>query len=221
MLGLAEEKSLVQSADYSLLEMEREHSETFQDSWLMSEYLLVVNPDKPVYNKVVEVKQEFDKQYNEKKAMRTLPSISIAAFMAREPMENTFIRWIQRICGQQESFQVTLNNFSGFPPHSIYLRVQDPFPFQQLVRQLQSVDDFIRSGGCPPAKFFVRPYLSIAAKLPEQVYESAIPDYSRLSFHESFIADELVLLKRQQEFDSYQILFVFRFFPKDRKSLQS
>ncbi len=54
MQGLADEKSLMKSSNYSLLEMEQEHSETFQDSWQMSEYLLVLNPDKPVYNKVVE-----------------------------------------------------------------------------------------------------------------------------------------------------------------------
>ncbi len=52
-------------------------------------------------------------------------------------MEDTLIRWIQRICNRYSSFDLTLNNYSGFPPHTIYLRVQDPEPFRELMRQLR------------------------------------------------------------------------------------
>ncbi|WP_315819809.1 hypothetical protein [Paraflavitalea speifideaquila] len=93
------------------------------------EYLLVVNPDAAVQDKVLTQKQEFYDEYREKAAIKTGTHIMVASFLAREAMEGTLIRWIQRICDQQQPFKVTLNNYSGFPPHTIFLRVQDPIPF--------------------------------------------------------------------------------------------
>lgn len=129
-------------------------------------------------------------------------------------MEDTLIRWVQRICNSYKCFELTLNNYSGFPPHTIYLRVQDPHPFRQLMQQLRSIDEFIRSSGCPPANLITRPFLSIAGGLTEQVYNQAMPDYSRRTFHDSFRVDELVLLKRTHSFDACKTVNIFRLQPE-------
>ena len=141
---------------------------------------------------------------------RNRPHITVAAFQAGEQMEDTLIRWIHRICRRNERFEITLNNYSGFPPHTIYLRVQDPQPFRQLMQQLRAIDDFIRSSGCPPVNLISRPYLSIAGGLTEQIYNKAMADYSQRSFHESFQVEELVLLKREHSFDACRTVNVFR-----------
>ncbi len=179
------------------------------------EYLLVGNPDAGVYNKVMEEKQQFSAEYGEKIAGKTKPHITVANFLASEAMEPTIIKWMQRICGAQQSFTVTLNNYSGFPPHTIYLRVQDPQPFQQLAKQLKTVDDFIRASACPPARLITKPHLSIARKLPEPVYNKAMADYAQKTFHESFMLDELLLLRRQHQFDTCKTIQIFRLRPTD------
>ena len=147
------------------------------------------------------------------------PHITIAAFQAGEPMEETLIRWIQRICNRQKSFDITLNNYSGFPPHTIYLRVQDPQPFRELMQQLRAIDDFIRSSGCPPVNLINRPYLSIAGGLTEKVYNKAMPDYSRRTFHDTFHVEELVLLKRGHSFDACKTVNIFRLLPDTLQTL--
>jgi len=177
------------------------------------EYLLVGHPDSFVYNKIMEEKQRFYIDYQEKIAIRTQPHITVANFLASEAMEPTIIKWMQRICGAQQSFTITLNNYSGFPLHTIYLRVQDPLPFQQLAKQLKTVDDFIRASACPPVKLMTRPHLSIARKLPEQVYNKAMADYAQKTFHESFMLDELLLLRRQHQFDPCKTIQIFRLRP--------
>ena len=136
-------------------------------------------------------------------------------------MENTLIRWIQRICSRHKSFDLTLNNYSGFPPHTIYLRVQDDLPFRELALQLVAIDDFIRSSGGPPVNLIGRPYLSIAGGLTEQVYGRAMPEYSRRSFHESLQVEELVLLKREHPFDPCKTVNVFRLLPDTHQSFAS
>lgn len=179
----------------------------------MHEYLLVIHPDEEVYNKIAAEKKCFYDQYHQKISVKTKPHITVANFMAREEMEETLIRWIQRVSSQQKSFPVTLNNYSGFPPHTIYLRVQDHLPFKQLAIQLKVIDFYVRSNGCPAVKLSNRPHLSIARRLSQDVYEKALIDYSQKTFCESFTAHELILLKRSHQFDPCRVINIFRLLP--------
>ena len=160
-------------------------------------------------------------EYDLRISVRNKPHITVAVFQAGEGMEETLLRWIQRICGRRQSFEVMLNNYSGIPPHTIYLRIQDPAPFRQLAHELGAIDDFIRSSGCPPVHLIPQPYLSIAGGLTEQVYGRAMPDYSRKTFNGSFRVKELVLLKRDHPFDSCKSVNVFRLSPEGHKPVVS
>ena len=178
-----------------------------------AEYLLVIYPSGDLQEKLLEEQQQFSADYGLQMTVRNKPHITVAAFQAGEIMEETLIRWVQRICNSYKSFELTLNNYSGFPPHTIYLRVQDPHPFRQLMQQLRSIDEFIRSSGCPPANLISKPFLSIAGGLTEQLYNKAMPEYSRRTFHDSFQVDELVLLKRTHSFDACKTVNIFRLQP--------
>lgn len=179
------------------------------------EYLLVANPDEIIYNKIMEVKQAFFDTYHQKIAIKTKPHITVANFLARESMEETLIRYVHRICSQHTSLEVTLNNYSGFPPHTIYIRVQDHAPFRQLASQLKVIDQYVQSNGCPEVRLIFRPHLTIARGLDNNVYNKAMLDYSQKTFHETFQLTELVLLKRNNQFDKCKQVNVFRFYPPD------
>lgn len=181
----------------------------------LQEYLLVVWPDTEVYNQMKLIEQQFYIDYGVKPPPGLKPHIKVAGFQAQEVMEGTLIRWIERICSRHKSFPVTLNNYSGFPPHTIYLRVQDPRPFNQLGRELRAVDDLIRSSYCPPAQLVSKPYLGVATRLPERVYEKAMPDYSGKTFHASFMVSELLLLRKDRLSGACRTLNIFRLPPPD------
>jgi 2'-5' RNA ligase len=185
-----------------------------------AEYLLVVYPHGDLQDRLLEEQQQFSADYGldhrldhrldqGQRIVRNRPHITLAAFRAGEEAEDTLIRWIQRICQQRRSFEIALNNYSGIPPHTICLRVQDPEPLRELMLQLGAIDDFIRSSGWPPVQLTGRPYLSIAGGLTEQVYHKAMPDYSRKTFHGIFRVGELVLLKRKHSFDPCKTVNVF------------
>jgi len=200
-----------------------------------TEYLLVIYPGSQLEEKILDEQQQFADDYSVK--VRNKPHITVAAFQAGEVMEDTLIRWIERICNHYRSFDLTLNNYSGFPPHTampvktarpsgqtslpgmtgssgtIYLRVQDPQPFYELMRQLQAIDEFIRSSGRPPVNLMSRPFLSIAGGLTEQIYNKAMFDYSQKTFHDTFHVGELVLLKRTHSFDPCKTVNIFRLLP--------
>jgi hypothetical protein len=180
------------------------------------EYKLVIHPDGAVYDKIMTEKQRFAAKYGTDTVVKSFPYILVAGFYAGEGMEETLIRWIQRICSQHNSFEIVLNNYSGFPPHTIYLRIQNPHPLQQLAGQLKTLDNHVLS--MSGAAIERMPYLAFAGELPEHVYEKAMPVYSQKTFRANFMANELVLLARDHPFAVCKTLTVFRFLPANHKS---
>jgi 2'-5' RNA ligase len=175
----------------------------------LCEYLLVVHPDETVYAQVMEEKQFFSTQYKQPIAIKTKPHITVANFLAKEEMEATIIRWMHRIISVQKSFRVTLDQYSGFKPHTIYLRVQDHQPFQHLAKELKVVDQYVRSYGCPEMHLISFPHVTIARQLPGNTYQQAITEYVQRPFHASFEVRDLVLLRRRHQFDPCSQVNVF------------
>lgn len=182
----------------------------------LREYRLVIHPDIATYNKLMAEKQRFCRRFDVESVLTSFPSIDVACFYAREGMEETLIRWVQRICVLRNSFLVTLNNYSGFPNHTIYLRITDPKPFRQLAKQLKTVDEFVQSSSGQPAWLGHHPYLALAEELPGEVYERAMPFYSSKTFHASFPVNEMILLARDHPFAASKTVNVFRFSPGDQ-----
>lgn len=174
------------------------------------EYLLVVHPAADVYEQINEEKQNFCNTYHEKVAIKTRPHITVAAFFVKEEMESTIIRYMHRIFSMQKSFDVMLNNYSGFPPHTVYARVQNHEPFKQLADSLKVVEQYIKGNDCPPMHLIKYPHVPIARRLKQNVYEKAMFEYSQKTFNASFTVNELILLKRQTQFDKCQQVNVFK-----------
>ncbi|WP_207492013.1 2'-5' RNA ligase family protein [Aridibaculum aurantiacum] len=184
-------------------------------SWTQNglhEYLLAVQPGADIHQKVLTEKELLYQLFHHKPAADK-PHIPLASFHAREDMEATIIRYMHRICSNQQGFQVALNNYSGIPPHTIYLRVQNHSPFQKLANELKSVSSYISSCACPPIQLHGTPHLTIAKKLPASLFEKALMEYAQKTFHETFTVNELVLLRRQNQYDPYKPVNIFKLQP--------
>ena len=179
------------------------------------EYLLVAHPPAEVYAQVMAEKQFFHAQFKTPVAIKTKPHITVANFLAVEQLEETIIRWMHRGLSTRKSFQVTLNEFGAFRPHTIYLKIQDHGPFQALARELKAVDQFIQSYGCPKMKLVDNAHLTIARRLDAATYQEAVKLYSEKTFHAAFEVNELLLLRRRDQFDTCRLLNVFRLQPGD------
>jgi 2'-5' RNA ligase len=173
------------------------------------EYLLMVHPDAAVNEMLLAEKQSFSEKYHLNTAKKTKPHITVANFLAKETMEPTLIRWMERALTEQTRFEVTLNNYSGFPSHTIFWRVQNPAPFFAIGNSLKVIQQYLAMNDCPEIKFIHKPHLTLCRRLPEQVYYYGMLDYSQRIFHESFDVNELVLIKRKHQFDTCQQVNVF------------
>ena len=184
---------------------------------MLWEYLLVTTPDEKVSSKLQEVGREIPLQSRRLKG-EFKPYIKLAEFQARESMEETIIRWVHRVCSQHEAFTVTLNNYGGFPPATIFVRIQDHQPFRTLASKLQVIDEYIQSNSCPPVKFFNRPHLRIGEQPVEEDYGKVLFHYSQQDFHEAFEVTELVLMKSHNVFEQPKQVNVFRLYPPQTNS---
>jgi 2'-5' RNA ligase len=171
----------------------------------LREYRLVVYPGSEINEQITEEKKIFWCTYHYETALKAKPHIVVAKFMIKEGMEETVVRWIQNICNLQNGFSVLLNNYSGFPPDTIYLRVQNDEPFKKLANALKILDGFIQSNGCPPLELISKPHLPIAKRLPECIYKTAINEYAEKTFHGSFKVEKLVLLKKDTQMKCHLI----------------
>jgi hypothetical protein len=183
----------------------------------MSEYFLVANPGTAITEKLAEETKSLNKA--SKTTRKT--HITIASFQAREQMEDTIIRYMQRIFSQQNSFQVALNNYSGIPPNTIYVRIQNPQPFRYLAGELNVVSNYVTSCSCPPVKLVRQPYLPITNELPAHIFQTALMGYSHKTFHETFVVNELVLLKRNTAYDTEKPVQIFRLQPQTTQSIDT
>ncbi len=175
------------------------------------EYLLVVHPNEEIFSQLKAEKENFSSEYNVNIAKKTLPHITIANFLAKEMMEETLIKWMHKIISQQQSFDVMLNNFSGFPSSkTVYARIQNHAPFKQLAASLKIINTYINDNGFPNAKLINYPHMTIARSLQQNVYEKAMMDYSRKTFNANFTVRELILLKRNNQFDKCKQVSVFK-----------
>lgn len=159
-----------------------------------SRYRLIALPDGEIAVKLLDEKKQFLSTYSQDREA-SAPSVTITEFIAKDEMEETIIRWLQRITGDQRSFGITLNNYSGCPDHTVFLRIQDHSPFHELALHLKPIDQYVRSYDCPPVKFVKQPNLPIAEDLNGILYEQVIGDYSRRDFHGSFEVKELMLVR--------------------------
>ena len=181
----------------------------------VQEYLLVAPLNKKLSEKIKAEKESFAQTFFHKDSFQSTPNLVIAKFNAREEMEETMVRYMQRIIMQQNSFEVALNNYSGFPLSTIYLRVQNQQPFRRLIKELKVVGEYVSSCFCPPIEFTSTPHIVIAKNLPDSLYLKAMMHYSQKTFHETFLLNELKLVRRNSEFDAEKSINVFGMRPSE------
>jgi len=171
------------------------------------EYRLVIPADEPVSRQVKHLRLQWEVVYGRSAPDRP-PSITLGCFEIPEEAEETLVRWIGKIAEHQETFQVTLNNFSGIPPQVVYIRVQDELPFRDLASRLQVMADFVSGQAGSRARIFSKPFIRLG-KLPETARSLDWFRFSHEIFHAAFMARQLVLLRKRE--DSWKPMSYFPF----------
>lgn len=182
--------------------------ELYGPNW---DFLLIASPSRHVADKAWEIKEDFFEEFHQKIAIDTLPHITIAAFKAKLGLQDKIIAIMRRVCCGQKKFYVYLKDFGGFEPHTIYIQVLNHEPFLKLARELRAINERLLQNGCSRAYLVDDPHLTIARCLPFKVYFEAMEKYSYRHFEDSFIVNELRLLRRRHRNDKYKCIATLHF----------
>jgi 2'-5' RNA ligase len=176
------------------------------------EYLLVLSPHEELWNRITEVKKKFAQDYQSEHANGGRAQVALVNFVQYEMMEERILNRLKMVAMGHYPFKVELKDFGSFPSHTIYINVVSKIPVQTLVKGIRSeTQRLMKLNDDNKPHFILEPHLTIARKLKPWQYEKAWLEYSNKSFTGRFIADSMVLLKRQVGEMKYQTARHFEF----------
>lgn len=184
----------------------------FLPGYNVNEYLLVLNPHKELWDKIMKVKEEFAEVYKSDYAKWGKPHITLVNFIQYAMMEERIINRLQNVAMAYYPFKVELKDFGSFPAHTIYINVTSKLPVQGLVKMVRTeAQRLMKLNDDNKPHFILEPHLTIARKLKPWQYEKGWLEYSNKTFTGRFIANSMMLLKRPLGEMKYQQVRRFEF----------
>ena len=172
----------------------------------INEYLLVIQPNEDLCEKIMALKQHFSTNYQCPQAMYLKPGITLIKFSQYELAESRFVNRLRNIATANPSFKITLNDFGSLPSHTIYVNIQTTNHITELTKELKQVQAYIKSDAQHKPHFISEPIISIAHKLLPWQYEKGWFEYSNTHFNASFMVKELLLLKKKDGSNGYKTI---------------
>ncbi|MEJ7587668.1 MAG: 2'-5' RNA ligase family protein [Ferruginibacter sp.] len=190
---------------------ERDLSNTMP-GYSINEYLLVINPNEALRDKVMEVKKYFYEAYKNPSAVYSKPYITLVSFIQYQMMEEKLMNRLQVIAMGRPPVKIELKDYGSFPSHTIYINITSKVPIENLVKEIRAeAQQLMKLNKENKPHFILQPYLVIARKLQPMQYEKGWLEFSNLNFTGRFIADEMLLLKRAIGDMNYTIAGRFEF----------
>ena len=176
---------------------------------LVNEYLLIIQPNEDVKQKINTIKKDFAEKYECPQALYSKPHITLVKFKQYEMNEQKIIHSINNIVCQKAPIQVSINGFESFPTHTIYFNVETKNVIVEIVKSLKPVQAMLKLDKENKPHFITTPHLTLARKLLPWQYEKAWLEYSNTHFTASFIVNDIVLLRRNEITKKYSIAATF------------
>lgn len=177
----------------------------------INEYMLVLNPHEDLRNKITRVRNEFSETYKNSAALLSKPHIALVRFTQLEMMEERIINRLKVVGMGFRPFKVALKDYGSFPSHTIHINVTTKAPVNNLVREIRSAQRLMKLDNEHKPHFIDEPFIVIGRRLLPWQYEKGWLEFSHRQFTGSFIADNMLLLKRRLGDRSWQIAQRFDF----------
>ena len=175
----------------------------------INEYLLVIQPNEDLCERIMTLKKHFSDTYQCPQAMYLKPQITLIKFTQYELAETRFVNRLRNIATANPSFKITLNDFGSLPSHTIYINIQTTNQLTELTYELKQVQAYLKPDVQHKPHFISEHIISIAHKLLPWQYEKGWLEYSNTHFNASFMVNEISLLKRKEGSNGYKTIGQF------------
>lgn len=178
----------------------------------INEYMLVLNPNEALRDKIMNAKQYFFDHYKNASAVYSKPHVTLANFVQYQMMEDRLINSLEGLSMACHPIKVEMKDYGSFPSHTIYINITSKVPVQNLIKSIRTNSQrLMKLNNDNKPHFIMEPHLTIARKLLPWQYEQGWLEFSHKQFTGRFIADAMLLLKRPVGEMKYQIARRFDF----------
>lgn len=178
----------------------------------IAEYLLLIQPRKDLSDSIVDIKKYFYDKYEAEKAIRGKPHITLVNFVQYTTFEDRIRQKLRTISLSRAPFQVHLHGYGSFPSHTIFINILSRPVIQSLVKTIRTeAQSLLKLKADNRPHFILDPHLTIARKLKPWQYEQGWLEFSNRNFSGKFIANNMVLLRRDLEGGKYEQVERFEF----------
>ncbi len=167
----------------------------------LNDYRLIIDPAPAVKKKIAEVKTLFDEQYKGMVIAGGPAFIYLAEFSDHEANEQAVADQINRIALGFMPFKLHLKNFGEHEQREIYIGIENLIPLRLLSDQIETALSTV-----PQVRINQKPRVTVAKGLQAFQFIKGWEAYENKGFSATFIANEMLLLKRMDGFSSWQIL---------------
>lgn len=161
------------------------------------EFLIVINLPDSINDYVEGLKDEFYERFGFFPSRNSKPHITISKFPLLEKRPDTIISFLKRSFHGLSPFRIELNGFDSFlSSRVIYLNVEDLPDLDKL----KAPFNYIREDFKPKKYFHVlkdKPHVTIVRGLRSGIFDEVVEDYLLRTYENSFIVDELKVLRRE------------------------
>jgi 2'-5' RNA ligase len=178
--------------------------------YTVCEYQLVIQPHEDLCDQIYTIKKSFAEKYELPANYSTRPWVTLIRFSRYEMAERAVIRGIRAVAATNVPFKVVLEDYGSFPTHTLYINIKTKEPIVHLIKQLKKLQKLVKQDKDHPPHFITEPYITVATRLLPWQYEKGWLEYSHTHFSGTFMANQLLLLKRETGEKKYQVLQSFK-----------
>ncbi len=176
-------------------------------------YELRVAMSEPLLKRIHAVNVLLEGYQSQQLARIAQPGLPVLRFQAREEMEGTLLRWINRIVSDQEGFRYTINNYGSVPGKPLYLRIQEQEPFQKLAASFRVLDGWLQGNGCGGLEIIRHPRVQLLESLDSSIELEVLLFFSGANFYEELELCELELQAAEPWMDEFRLVSRFPLLP--------
>jgi len=167
----------------------------------LNDYRLIIDTPPAVHKKIALLKTAFDLGFKGLVIAGGNPFIYLATFSQHESKELLMLDALHRVAMGFMPFKIHLKNFGRIDNQEIFVKVGEQETIEYLVSQIKAAE-----GLMVDARFNDLPRITLAQRLQPWQFDKSWPEYSHKQLAATFLAGQMLLLKRMEGFRSWQVL---------------
>lgn len=168
------------------------------------EFRIALLPHQDLRRKIMQVREKFAQKYQIENIPRAA-FLTLASFTILRMQEERLIQRLNHLSMSLRPFKVDIRDFGSYPDHSIFLSLANHAPVKELVSSIQQFRSLMKLGELKP--HFLRDFnFLVAGRLKPWQYEKGWEEYQYKQFTGSFIAKEMVLLRKATAGGKFQVV---------------